>query len=620
MVDLVLKDVAREFVRGERIRALDGVSVIIPQGQFVAIVGESGGGKSTLLNILGMLDQPSAGSYAVGGRESTHLSRSEYAHLRGQTFSYVFQSFHLLERRDALANVELPLLYRGVDARERRERARAALETVRMERFSRTPTHLLSGGQRQRVAIARALAAQAPVLLADEPTGSLDSENTREVIASLQAVHASGVTVILVTHSEEVAASAERRLKVSDGKIIADTLSEANIHPSLTVDGSPFRKPSVLSMARDSVANAVSRPGRTGAMLASIALSIGLLLSTLGLSYSARSQVAETFDAQASSEVTVEWDTQPNEPPLDLRKVADLHGVASSAHVRVTDSVGVTARPQSRPLDVPLSRVSGDVVNAARLSVAWTPGVATLEDGTVLIGEALADQLDLAALQLVPNVLIQGVSYEVAGIIRNSPREADWIGGVIVADADGSIDTTSITERVLIVAELGAAVQVSNEVALAIDPYVPERLRVTHPTDPASARAEVESSVHAAMIVLTTVAMIAAIAAILLTAVSAANERRAEFALRRALGARPRSIWFMLAVEATVPGILGGIGGVYAGMVTILAVTLTRHWTPVFDMTTAAISLLIGVVLALCGAVAGAIRALRMVPADALRT
>lgn len=620
MTNLILESVRREYLRGDRVVALDDVTVSIPAGQFVAVVGESGGGKSTLLNILGMLDRPDAGKYSVGGKQTSELDAGAYADVRGRTFSYVFQAFHLLERRDALASVELPLLYRGVPAAERRARALAALDTVRMSRFARTPAHLLSGGQRQRVAIARALAAKAPVLLADEPTGSLDSENTREVISSLRKVHESGATVVLVTHSDEVAAAAERRIEIADGRVVKDTQPAPSPEPGVPAEGDPTRRPSALALARDAIANALSRPARTGAMAASIALSIGLLLSTLGLSYSARGQVSELFDAKASSEVTVEWDTQPNEPTVDISRVEVLNGVQHAAHIAIIRSANVQTGASAAPYAALVIRTSGEVVEAARLRVNWAAGANGLEDGTVLVGQSLAGQMQLAAPGMAPSILVNGVPFVVAGVIVDSPRESEWIGAVIMTGDAALVAGDPDTERVLIVAQPGAAVHVSGEIAVAIDPYMPERLRVTHPVDPASVRAEVESSVQSAMVALTAVALIASVATIILTAVSAANERRAEFALRRALGARPRDVWLMLAVESAVPGAMGGVLGVFAGMIAILLVTLSKQWTPVFDTRVAVAALVAGVALALVGAIAGAIRAMRMVPADALRT
>ncbi|HLU48035.1 MAG TPA: ABC transporter ATP-binding protein [Planctomycetota bacterium] len=208
---------------GERLlSALRGVDLIVEHGELAAIVGPSGSGKSTLLNILGCLDRPSAGKYLLGGRDVTDLSERELARVRNREIGFVFQTFHLLPRSTALVNVELPLVYRGTPARERREAAREALASVGLaDRMEHRPTEL-SGGQCQRVAIARALVTRPRLLLADEPTGALDTATTHEILELFAELHARGNTVILVTHEPEVAAVAKRVIHIRDGQVAAD--------------------------------------------------------------------------------------------------------------------------------------------------------------------------------------------------------------------------------------------------------------------------------------------------------------------------------------------------------------------------------------------------------------
>ncbi len=208
--------------RAVEVVALQEVNLTLEEGSFVAIMGPSGSGKSTLLHILGLLDRPSAGRYRLKGRDVTALSESEAARVRNRTIGFVFQAFFLLPRATALKNVELPLVYRGVPPAKRREAARAALSAVGLaDRTDHLPSEL-SGGQRQRVAIARALVQEPAILLADEPTGNLDSQSGREVMALFQALHQEGKTVVVVTHEPEVAAYAERVIRVRDGRVVSD--------------------------------------------------------------------------------------------------------------------------------------------------------------------------------------------------------------------------------------------------------------------------------------------------------------------------------------------------------------------------------------------------------------
>jgi putative ABC transport system ATP-binding protein len=209
----------------ELILALRGVTLEIHRNEYVAIMGPSGSGKSTMMNVLGCLDTPSAGEYWLNGEEVSGLSDDALARVRNREIGFVFQTFNLLPRATALHNVELPLVYAGVRARERRDRAAAALERVGLgQRMDHRPNEL-SGGQRQRVAIARALVNQPSILLADEPTGNLDSVTSEEIMEVFAALHAAGQTVIMVTHEPHIAARAERRIVLRDGQVESDQVS-----------------------------------------------------------------------------------------------------------------------------------------------------------------------------------------------------------------------------------------------------------------------------------------------------------------------------------------------------------------------------------------------------------
>ena len=219
-----IKDVTKTYQMGAEttVRALDGVSVSIEQGDYVAIMGPSGSGKSTLMNLIGCLDTPSSGSYQLNGREIAAMGDDDLAQIRNREIGFIFQTFNLLPRADAVQNVELPLVYSGLPRRERKERAVKALESVGLgERMHHRPNEM-SGGQRQRVAIARALVNGPSILLADEPTGNLDSKTGEEILALMDDLHAKGNTIILVTHEDELAQHAARVIRLRDGKIVSD--------------------------------------------------------------------------------------------------------------------------------------------------------------------------------------------------------------------------------------------------------------------------------------------------------------------------------------------------------------------------------------------------------------
>ena len=225
---IVTRNLERQYdMGGEIVRALRGVDVMIRRNEFVAIMGPSGSGKSTLMNLIGCLDTPSEGEYWLNGHRVSELGDDELARIRNKEIGFVFQTFNRLPRADALHNVELPLVYAGVGSKERKERATEALRRVGLEdRMGHRPNEL-SGGQRQRVAIARALVNRPSILLADEPTGNLDSTTSEDIMRLFEELHAQNQTIILVTHESDIAAHAARQIHLMDGKVARDFATEA---------------------------------------------------------------------------------------------------------------------------------------------------------------------------------------------------------------------------------------------------------------------------------------------------------------------------------------------------------------------------------------------------------
>ena len=219
-----IRDMCKIYNPGENeVRALDHVSVTIDEGEFVAIIGHSGSGKSTLMNMLGCLDVPSSGTYILHGQNVSELDDDELSDIRNREIGFIFQGFNLIPNLTALENVELPLIYRVVGRSKRLELSRIALEKVGLgHRMEHKPAEM-SGGQQQRVAIARAIAQAPPVILADEPTGNLDSHSTQEILEILKELHGEGRTVILITHDNDIAAQAKRVIKIKDGRIESDS-------------------------------------------------------------------------------------------------------------------------------------------------------------------------------------------------------------------------------------------------------------------------------------------------------------------------------------------------------------------------------------------------------------
>ena len=235
-----IRDIAKVYQMGEeKVPALAGVSLGVERGEYVAIMGPSGSGKSTLMNLIGCLDTPTSGSYVLNGKEVARMTDDELAAIRNQEIGFVFQTFNLLPRTSALQQVELPLVYGGVSKKDRRERAVRALTAVGLsDRMNHTPNEM-SGGQRQRVAVARALINDPSILLADEPTGNLDSQTGNEIMALFGELNSRGNTIVLVTHEEDIAAHARRIVRLKDGKIRDDRPNDRVVTPVLVPVGAP---------------------------------------------------------------------------------------------------------------------------------------------------------------------------------------------------------------------------------------------------------------------------------------------------------------------------------------------------------------------------------------------
>lgn len=215
------------FLGGEEVHALDDVSLSIKEHEFVAIIGQSGSGKSTFMNILGCLDRPDSGEITLDGTDILKCKEKELSVIRNKKIGFIFQQFHLLSKLSALENVELPLIYQGMQTKKRREKAVKALKAVGLEKRMNHKPNQLSGGQQQRVAIARALVGEPSLILADEPTGNLDSRSGKEIMMLLHNLHEEGNTIVLITHDNNVAMEAPRQVQISDGKIIKDSGGEA---------------------------------------------------------------------------------------------------------------------------------------------------------------------------------------------------------------------------------------------------------------------------------------------------------------------------------------------------------------------------------------------------------
>ncbi len=369
-----LKDVARHYQLGEiDVPALDGVSLNIEAGEFVAIMGQSGSGKSTLMNVLGCLDNPTRGSFVIDGKDASTLGPDQLAALRRERFGFIFQRYHLLPHLDARANAALPAVYAGVGTGPRGERAQALLERLGLgERLHHRPNEL-SGGQQQRVSIARALMNGGQIILADEPTGALDSASGAEMLRLLEELNQRGHTIILVTHDAAVAAHARRVIELKDGKVVADNGTPAGHRPpaELPSDAPPVKEGGRLRRLqvqwREAVATALLalKGNRLRTALSMLGISIGIasVVSIVALTTAARASIETDLSSLISGRIPV-WRGNPSLPPGAVpqpfrpHEIDSLRALNGVKGVTLNRQMQLTARHQSR--DAMLEAIGGD--------------------------------------------------------------------------------------------------------------------------------------------------------------------------------------------------------------------------------------------------------------------
>lgn len=621
---LTLTKVDRAFGDEVKVTVLEGLDLAIEQGEYVAIQGPSGCGKSTLLNILGVLDQPDAGCYEIDGAPVDASSDGRAARLRSDYFGFVFQQFHLLDNRPAVDSVETALLYRGIVPVERRSRALNALDAVGLRHQANQLPKTMSGGERQRVAIARAIASEAPVLLADEPTGNLDSVSGARVVEALESAWQQGVTLVIVTHDAEVADRAVRRVQLRDGQLISDTKRPA---PRVTqTRTTPPGHASVLharDLTRDVVKGVTAARGRSVAVAAVVAVAVALVIATIGVAQSAGAQVSSSFDALLNREVAVEAQ-QPGKP---FGGIDDEEMITRADQVVGIDNLGVLTDAGGHQFRAGIVRptytarlmaMTGDVIGASRLDIDWATAHGTeLQPGETLLGKELATSLEVGPIDHRPVVWIDGLPRTVVGIVASSPRLPDIMGAAIVSRSDLGGDA----QAVIVVARTaqGAAEQVARFLPVALYPAQPETSLVHAPPTIATLRGSIEESAKVTLIALSVVVSGAATVSITAVMVLAVNQRRREIGIRRAMGARMRHIAALVAAEATVVGLVGGVFGLVIGMLAIMTVTVGQGWVPVFDFRLAPVAVLLGSIMGVIGGMASVVAARRVQPQQALR-
>lgn len=640
---LELSNVGRQFGSDPVVHALRDVDLRLQSGEWLAITGPSGAGKSTLLNVLGCLDHPTSGTYLLDGIDTAKLSDKERAGLRSRRIGFVFQSFHLLPHRSVLENVMLAEVYRKQPRAGRRERALSAIERVGLSHRADFMPTKLSGGERQRVAIARALVGAPSLLLCDEPTGNLDSQSTADLLDLFEKLNQQGLTLVIVTHDENVAKRAGRRVQIIDGRL-TDITAKASVAKS-ELPQKPISEASAISRSSisfsdlfdEAIAGMFSRPGRMALTMLGIVIGLTALVATIGLSRTANNRIISQFDELAATEIFVSAKpgpagVDPKVIPWDAaERLRRLNGVTAVGTLSEVDVGGVlvSASPVRDPrsqtaFNLSIQAASPGLYSAVRadLQTGRLPDLGHSErlDRVAVLGPDAALRLGIVDLQQMPAIAIGDYLYLVVGILRDVARQPDLLGSVMIPEGTARRDFGLEGPGMVVVeTRIGAAYLIAEQIPYALRPDNLDVLKLEVPPEPQRVRDAVQSDLNVLFLLLGGLSLIVGAIGIGNITLVSVIERTGEIGLRRAIGATRGHIASQFLFESASLGVIGGILGASVGILVVVAVSAYQIWTPVLDPAAPFLSPVVGCVIGLVSGVYPALRAANLEPVEAFR-
>lgn len=641
---LELHNVGRQYGSEPAVHALVDVDLSLDCGGWLSITGPSGAGKSTLLNIIGCLDHPTSGSYFIDGIDTAELTDKQRAGLRSQRIGFVFQAFHLLPYRTVLENVMLAEVYRKQLHSGRRARALAAIELVGLSHRIDFLPMKLSGGEKQRVAIARALVGSPSLLLCDEPTGNLDSKSSAALLDLFDKLNQDGLTLVIVTHDENVANRAARRVHLVDGSSIDFTNGEngnkSTGSPAEAVNTTVVRSGiTIRDLLNEALAGMFARPGRMVLTVLGVVIGLTALVATLGLTRTAGNRIITQFDQLAATEIfvtarpgrttgIVDPKAIPWDAPTRLRRLNGVVAAGTMSEVDVGDAL-VSSSPVKDPLNqsafkLAVYAASPDLFRAVRgeLETGQLPdlGHSNRADRVAVLGPDAARRLGITGLKQLPAISIGDYLYLVVGILRDVARKPELLGSVIIPQGTARhYFGLAGPGTVVVETKLGAAYLIADQARLALRPDDPRVLKLEVPQEPKRMRDEVQTDLNVMFLMLGGLSLVVGAIGIANITLVGVMERTGEIGLRRAIGATRGHIVAQFLFESTSMGVIGGIIGASVGVLIVVAVSAYQVWTPVLDPAAPFLAPLVGGGIGLLSGTYPALRAARLEPVEAFR-
>ncbi|UKA50990.1 ATP-binding cassette domain-containing protein [Arthrobacter sp. FW305-123] len=592
--------------------ALGGADLEIARGEFVVIVGPSGSGKSTLLNIIGLLDRPDAGTYNVDGVATHGLKEAERDRLRAETFGFVFQSSNVILEESAARNAALGIRIQGLRRSRREEIVAAVLNQFGLAHTAERTAKNLSGGERQRLALARAVATSPKVLLADEPTGNLDSANSSLVIEYLQKLHQSGTTIVVITHDPDVAAAANRQILITDGELaVSPTEFESTRRQRPERSGKPAGRPrqalmvwrGVLDDISDALSSLSSKPLRSLMLIMAFVLGTGGLVEVIVTT-------TPSMDADAAKSAILSLDgvrgvgyrqsLPAAEAPVSLLPPSSFQNQSGFEGTVVV-------------ADEALLRLSEAKLTPAHMSYALDSS-----DGrtNAIVGRKAAQALGISVPGPGKRVWVNGTPFNVIAILTEANRDSTLVNSVIISKhSELSGGTGSLVVRT----QPGYPAPLAEAIPKMLAPENPASIRVNTVADLRALRFGVANDMGTFIGVISWVLLALASLSAATSMYLSVQARSAEIALRRALGSSRHSIRQLFTIEGTLVGLAGGVAGSAVGIFAVLIICSLQGWSPVLALSSVRVGISAGGITGIVSSIYPAFAAARADPAQAIR-